>query len=283
MATVQAPTRNNTLCDICQQKPKFGNFNFCSKNCAGQAASLCANCHQKPKFGNFEFCGKFCASQAKPQAPANPNAFGGGGARGPSNKNQQGSAPILGSIPMPTANQAISALAATLPLLSQQQGKAGQIAHAIAQALPHVQQFVAGQQPTNAYPQGKPNVTRQRQAGIPMANKTNLPANVNPASVQAQVPPANSQAPINNMASNPGATIVPLAPPTDCLIPGCTRAAYVDPKTGQSSSYCSTVHRQEAVTQGIANACIMCLKMPQSEEDHFCGKACRDEALSAPS
>ncbi len=67
-------------------------------------------CHQKPKFANFEYCGKFCATQAKPQMPANPTVPGGG--RGfPLNKGQQASAPILGSIPMPTAGQAISACA----------------------------------------------------------------------------------------------------------------------------------------------------------------------------
>jgi len=282
MATLQAVTRNSALCDVCQQKPKFGGFDFCSKtrNCATQAASLCAYCHQKPKFANFEYCGKFCATQAKPQMPANPTAPGGG--RGfPLNKGQQASAPILGSIPMPTAGQAISASAA-LPYLPQQ-GKVGQLAHAVAQAIPHVQQFVAAHQQAAANPptpqgQGKSNPAKQRQAGIPMANKTNLPTN--PALMQTQ---AQAAAPLAPLPVNPGATIVPIAPPTNCLIPGCTRTAYVDPKSGQSSSYCSTVHRQEAVTQGIANACIMCLKLPQSEEDHFCGKACRDEALSAPS
>lgn len=33
---------------------------------------------------------------------------------------------------------------------------------------------------------------------------------------------------------------------------------------------------------GLADACIMCLKMPQSGNDHFCSKSCRDEALSKP-
>lgn len=210
--------------------------------------------------------------------PANAGALGGGRGLQSSKAQQAPGVPILGSIPMPTPQQAVNAIAQVLPHLPQQ-GKMGQLAHVANQLLPHVQQFVANQQQSANLPsQGKANPTKQRQGGIPMANKTNLP--VNPAAIMPA--PAQAAVPLAPFPANPGATIVPVAP-TNCLIPGCTRMAYVDLKSGQSSSYCSTVHRQEAVTQGIANACIMCLKLPQSEEDHFCGKACRDEALSAPS
>ena len=50
----------------------------------------------------------------------------------------------------------------------------------------------------------------------------------------------------------------------------------------QRPLFITSVNR-EAVKLGVADACIMCLKMPQSSGDHFCGKGCRDEALSRPS
>ena len=62
--------------------------------------SLLQNCHQKPKFGNYDFCGKNCASQAKAQggkAAAGQRRGGGqvaGGAQG---------------IPLPTAHQVVNA------------------------------------------------------------------------------------------------------------------------------------------------------------------------------
>lgn len=37
---------------------------------------------------------------------------------------------------------------------------------------------------------------------------------------------------------------------------------------------------REAVAMGLAIPCIMCLALPQSDVDYFCGKACRDEALN---
>ncbi|CAA7269532.1 unnamed protein product [Cyclocybe aegerita] len=54
------------LCDYCHQKPKFSNHAYCSKTCAGLAATLCNHCHKKPKFQNFDYCGKNCAALANP-------------------------------------------------------------------------------------------------------------------------------------------------------------------------------------------------------------------------
>jgi hypothetical protein len=35
---------------------------------------------------------------------------------------------------------------------------------------------------------------------------------------------------------------------------------------------------REAVKTGLASPCIMCLTLPQSETDYFCGKVCREDA-----
>jgi len=67
-------TQPSQLCDYCHKKPKYSNHLYCSKTCAGQAATLaatmCNHCHKKPKFQNFEYCGKKCAALA-PAKPVN--------------------------------------------------------------------------------------------------------------------------------------------------------------------------------------------------------------------
>lgn len=47
----------------------------------------------------------------------------------------------------------------------------------------------------------------------------------------------------------------------------------------KTSDYCSQRHREEAVTSGLVDPCIMCLMFPQSEKDYFCSRACREDAL----
>ncbi|KAG5720518.1 Swarming motility protein ybiA [Termitomyces sp. T112] len=62
-----------------------------------------------------------------------------------------------------------------------------------------------------------------------------------------------------------------------CRIPDCEKPVYYDGT--MKSNYCSQQHRQEAVTRGLTDSCIKCLKMPQSETDYFCGRGCREESL----
>jgi hypothetical protein len=72
--------------------------------------------------------------------------------------------------------------------------------------------------------------------------------------------------------------------------------------SGVMSEYCSMKHREyafcvlflylalavlihslldrEAVSLGLVPPCIMCLTRPQSDTDYFCGRDCREEAMS---
>jgi len=70
-------------------------------------------------------------------------------------------------------------------------------------------------------------------------------------------------------------------PSSTCRLMGCEKTVFVDPATDHQSEYCSQKHREEAVTSGQVDPCIMCKKMPRSLYDHFCSKACREKALSA--
>ncbi|EIW84412.1 DUF1768-domain-containing protein [Coniophora puteana RWD-64-598 SS2] len=52
---------SKTMCEFCQQKPKFQRHRYCSRNCA-QAAKMCIHCRTKPKFDKHPYCSKTCAA-----------------------------------------------------------------------------------------------------------------------------------------------------------------------------------------------------------------------------
>ncbi|KLO05180.1 hypothetical protein SCHPADRAFT_734303 [Schizopora paradoxa] len=52
------------LCAVCQRKPKWKNFEFCGKTCAGRAQTLCSYCRKHPRASGHEFCSRNCASLA---------------------------------------------------------------------------------------------------------------------------------------------------------------------------------------------------------------------------
>ncbi|KAH8112673.1 hypothetical protein DFH11DRAFT_470120 [Phellopilus nigrolimitatus] len=262
--TTQTVPRNAALCDLCQKKPKFSSHNYCGKNCASQAASLCDFCHQKPKFAGHSFCSKNCGSQAARSqgfgAGANANTGKGRGAVGKKGQN-------VGGMQGPHPGQLLNAVAQILPHVTPQ-GKAGQIVGAAVQLLPHVQAMF---QPQGAQG-GQAAVVHSAPMAAPRGGGRGQHAQAPPLinTTNPQVVPGAFQAPVQPVAS------------ACCRIPGCQQPAHVDMNDGQMSNYCSMLHREEAVQLGLADACIMCLKMPQGGDDHFCGRACREEALSSP-
>ncbi|KAI5120714.1 hypothetical protein M0805_007675 [Coniferiporia weirii] len=269
--SAQVAPRNAALCDVCQKKPKSTPHNYCGRNCAAQAASLCDYCHQKPKFAGHSYCSKNCGSQAKNQGfgantAVRTPAGRGAGAGKTYNGTKNGTGPKNG-MQLPQAEQILNAVAQILPHVAPH-GRAGQVAAVAAHLLPHVQAMLqpqVPQSPQTAYIQpvsmAAPKATARAQntQAAPLANTTNF--RTNQGSFQNQIHPAAA---------------------AECQIPGCQQPVHIDQNDGQMSDYCSMLHRQEAVQLGLADACIMCLKMPQGSDDHFCGKACRDEALSSP-
>ncbi|TFK36681.1 hypothetical protein BDQ12DRAFT_686325, partial [Crucibulum laeve] len=280
---VQSAQPAAQVCDYCHQKPKFSNHKYCSKTCAGQAATLCNHCHKKPKFQNFDFCGKNCASQANPGGK--PRS---GGAAGPAA--QAGAASKAPSYPKGN-NFNI-----------QKQGQPGQqtfdplqIAQLVVQHIPQVQALLAS---TNAN-------TSQSTVSAP-ATQPAVAAPLAPAAQLATVPNAHSNNPFLNLTNaqsaaaltaTPNGTLapssqsMPIAQPLnistqpsaddlECLIPGCGKPVHVDSRGMKTSDYCSMRHREEAVVSGLVSPCIMCLVLPQSETDYFCGKACREESMN---
>ncbi|KAJ7300735.1 hypothetical protein DFH08DRAFT_129002 [Mycena albidolilacea] len=285
--TPAALPANTQLCDYCHQKPKHGTHSYCSKTCAAQTAStLCNYCQKKPKFQNFDYCGKNCAALAAAGTPA--AAAGNRATKNPASAQKPavrsgGNAPAAGAqAPAGGANSLMDPVQLA-KLVAQHLPKVA----AVAQHIPQVQSFLAAVAPAQA----------QAQAAPPPANGT---ANPMPAPPPAPVATTNPQPkqPRNNPFLNAAKQLLPngnapaaqaAAPnaaqapaplqPGDCLVPGCGQPVHVD-SSGVMSEYCSMKHREEAVSLGLVPPCIMCLTRPQSDTDYFCGRDCREEAMS---
>ncbi|KAJ7067315.1 hypothetical protein C8F01DRAFT_664462 [Mycena amicta] len=258
------------LCDYCHQKPKHGSHPYCSKTCAAQIAALCNHCHQKPKFQNFEYCGKNCAA-ADGKATGTAGAGNGTGTGNRPAKNgvkttASGGGPGTTTIGGVTID----------PI---------QLAKLVAQHIPQVQHsmssvapvFGQGQAQSSPNPPNPP-VVSQRVVPAPKNN----PFINNGASLAAKQSSTASPVvlPATSSFSTPAAPNGAPMPIPDCLIPGCGQIVHVDATSGNMSEYCSRKHREEAVTLGLVAPCIMCLVLPQSDTDYFCGRECREEALS---
>ncbi|KDR68588.1 hypothetical protein GALMADRAFT_231236 [Galerina marginata CBS 339.88] len=267
------------LCDYCHQKPKFSNHSYCSKTCAGQAATLCNQCHKKPKFQNFEYCGKNCAALANP----------GGKAR---NAGTGATQPVPG-----TASKAPYSKPANVK--NPQQAPAFdpvQLAKLVAQHIPQVQALINPGAGHNPAPAPQPPVSNP----FPGPSAQVIPPNNNAYTAPVTNPflnPAYQVGPAQNPVSNGAVNLVtpsnplPAAQPLhistqqaaddfECLIPGCGQPVHVDAKGVKVSEYCSMRHREEAVASGLASPCIMCLTLPQSETDYFCSRGCREESMN---
>ncbi|KAJ7168648.1 hypothetical protein C8R46DRAFT_237953 [Mycena filopes] len=281
MASLAPPASATQLCDYCHQKPKHGTHPYCSKTCAAQIATLCNYCQKKPKYQNFDFCGKNCAALA--------GATPGSGNRSGAAKNS--SAPQVKTAGRGATNAAPPQAAAN-PLLDPVH-----LAKLVAQHIPQVQSFLAAVAPAQPPPAPAPApVSAPLSTPMPPASSQPKPApKNNPFLNQSkQQPPA----PVASGTAAPNA--VPQATmqqPLDCLVPGCGQPVHVD-ASGVMSDYCSKKHREyvwscphpcsprlnssirEAVALGIVPPCIMCLTLPQSDTDYFCGRDCREEAMS---
>ncbi|KAJ7683699.1 hypothetical protein B0H17DRAFT_1204999 [Mycena rosella] len=266
MAALASTAPTAQLCDYCHQKPKHGTHPYCSKTCAAQTATLCNYCQKKPKYQNFDFCGKNCAALA---------------ATAPTSGNRAVKAPSASQASAKSAGRASAHAAAAAPpapvnpLLDPVH-----LAKLVVQHIPQVQSFLAAVGP--AQPAAPPPVSASAPGPLPPAATSQPKPRNNPfLNLTNQTPPSN--APQAAVASS-GTAALSTAPqaavqPLDCLIPGCGQPVHVD-SAGVMSDYCSKKHREEAVSSGLVSPCIMCLALPQSDADYFCGRDCREEAMN---
>ncbi|KAF7321663.1 hypothetical protein MKEN_00687500 [Mycena kentingensis (nom. inval.)] len=254
------------LCDYCKQKPRHAGHPFCSKTCAAQIAALCNQCKLRPKHQNFDYCGKNCAAAAAAAGGKAPVAVG--------------SRPAIKAAPKTTPNAngpqfgTTSIGGVTIDPM--------QIAKLVAQHIPQVQSFMTAVTPALG-PQGQVQVQAGAPPPAPAAAQRATPKN-NPfvnaggsVPVKVNAPVVIPQAAAMTTPAAPNGASMPVP---DCLIPGCGQPVHVDASTGTMSEYCSKKHREEAVSLGLVAPCIMCLALPQSESDYFCGRECREDALT---
>ena len=142
---------------------------------------------------------------------------------------------------------------------------------------------------------------QQQQAAYPTAQAASGGAMTNGAvvtSLGASSKPQGAQQLLHNSTQKPADNL-------ECLIPGCGQPVHVDAKGVKVSEYCSMRHREcvfvfpffspgfsadpfrlddyrEAVSSGLVAPCIMCLTLPQSENDYFCSRLCREDSMNKP-
>lgn len=288
---VAHPAQAASMCDYCHQKARFANHLYCSKTCAAQSATLCLQCKQKPKYQNFDYCGKNCAGAASGNAPAttsNPNR----------NTNNQHGAKAHNSNPTGTqtsGNRSAGTAASQKgnPNTNAKGTNAGsggvaggngvnpvQLAQLIGQhvQLPAgVQALIGAAAAAQATSQGQVTNNGLGLIGVPAPNISGTASAVGGTAVY--VPSANTLPTAPNGQAQQSA---PVAIDAKCLIPGCGKHVHIDASGNKASNYCSLWHREEAVTSGLVPPCIMCLKSPQGDKDHFCSRACREDALNKP-
>ncbi|KAI0080960.1 hypothetical protein K474DRAFT_47076 [Panus rudis PR-1116 ss-1] len=220
--------------------------------------SLCDLCHQRPKSVGHPFCSKTCAAQAATVLCAHCHQkpkFGNfeycgkhcaAQAQNSKPQNQVPTAPQAPQLRVQVPNVATG----STKVPSQQK----QTRFATTQAPPAVPQQPASQSQS----QSKANWVKNAAAQIPGILTNSNAGSSTKQSTQAQ-PLPTGQLP-------------------KCAIPGCDEPVHVDRNGLQTSEYCSQRHREEAVDAGLVSPCVMCLTMPQSKNDYFCGRVCREEA-----
>ncbi|OBZ66186.1 hypothetical protein A0H81_13797 [Grifola frondosa] len=215
--------------------------------------ALCDFCHQKPKFGGYRFCGKTCAAQANnlcTQCHQKPKF---------ANYDYCGK-----------SCAALAAQAQKRPL------------GAGTMNVPHHGQPTPGAAKGSNYGRRQQHCSGSIHPSATSRSSISAPAcPIWPSASGASRPRHAHSAP--RPANAYGTAPSPPSEPATCLIPDCDQPAHVDANGIQTSDYCSRRDASsEAVDKNLAQPCIMCLEMPQSRVDHFCGRACREEALSKP-
>ncbi|KAG2136101.1 uncharacterized protein EDB93DRAFT_1242435 [Suillus bovinus] len=256
------------LCENCHKAPKFGTHKYCGKTCAAQAATahqparrakpgpppkakvpppaqkpgrLCDYCGQKPKFSNFDYCGKSCASKASTALPAQPAVHG-------------RSVPKHGARLPATAQPIKTSKPATR--------------HALA---------ATGTKDESSEDDDDEYADADEEAEDDPGTGTDLDAY--PSDDDEEPTPAPSSRPVKTVhaplkQSHPARHVT-----GTCLVPNCGKPSFVD-RGGVKTDYCSTRHREEAVTLGLVPGCIMCQRYPQTGIDYFCSAACRNQSMT---
>ncbi|KAJ3712005.1 hypothetical protein C8R42DRAFT_699428 [Lentinula raphanica] len=269
MSQPSAQMATQNLCDYCHVKPRFGQYNYCSKTCAAQAPSrnnsnaksatstvkprapaannnLCDFCKQVPKHPGYDYCGKSCAQSAKNGTSTQSTKSAQTGTSVPTKPSKAATHPIV---------QAAAALAGNTPGTIDPTQIANLVVQQLQNLIPPTSSAYPANTNHNTSKAGFPNLKQQ------YPPTTKFSGNSQPA-LRVQTPQFEPEE------------------PGECLIPGCGQPVYVDAKGTKTSAYCSMRHRQEAVDSGLASPCIFCLQLPQSETDYFCSKECREESLN---
>lgn len=274
-AAAQITSMATGLCENCRKTPKFGTHKYCGKTCAAQAATahqparhaktgphtkakvpppapkpgrLCDYCGQKPKFTNFDYCGKSCASKAATVPPGQPAVHG------RSVPKHGGRPPATGQpVPLPAQNQPIKTSKPTTR-------------HPVSTV-------------TKDESSDDDDDDEYADADEEPEDDTGTDLDAYPSDDDEEPAPAPPSRPVKTVHTSLKQNTSARHVIGTCLVPNCGKPSFVD-RGGVKTDYCSTRHREEAVTLGLVPGCIMCQRYPQTGTDYFCSIACRNQSMT---
>ncbi|KAH0584889.1 hypothetical protein H2248_008168 [Termitomyces sp. 'cryptogamus'] len=138
-------------------------------------------------------------------------------------------------------------------------------------------------QAANLPPPGRSHQQKQQTNATRTAAPQNSPFIQSQTSLPAAFPTVTATTPAAPVSRNRSPPIQTSAPPfvqtNKCRIDECWQPVETDMQGFKISNYCSQEHAEDAVLSGLAKACVMCLRLPQSDIDYFCSQACKDKSL----
>ncbi|KAG2138817.1 hypothetical protein BD769DRAFT_1699598, partial [Suillus cothurnatus] len=244
------------------------------------------NCHKTPKFGTHKYCGKTCAAQAATahqpvrRAKIGPHLK----AKVPPPAQKQGrlcdycgQKPKFGNFDY--CGKSCASKVATVP--AAQPAAHGRSVPKHGVRLPTTTQPV----PLPAQiPPIKPSKPATRHAVSTMTKAeddtgTGTDLDAYPSDDDDEPTPAPPSRPVKTVHASLKQSTSARPVTSTCLVPSCGKPSFVD-RGGVKTDYCSTRHREEAVTLGLVPGCIMCQRYPQTGTDYFCSAACRNQSMT---
>ncbi|KAG1806020.1 hypothetical protein EV424DRAFT_254511 [Suillus variegatus] len=268
-------------------------LNWAAAQITSMATGLCENCHKTPKFGTHKYCGKTCAAQAATTHQPAHRAKSGPTPKAkvppPAQKSGRlcdycGQKPKFNNFDY--CGKSCASKAAAVP--SAQPAAHGRSVPKHGVRLPATAQPAKTSKPATRHPVATVTQDESSEDDDEYADAdeeaeddtgTGTDLDAYPSDDDEEPTPAPPSRPVKTVHAPQKQSTSARHVTGVCLIPSCGKPPFVD-RGGIKTDYCSTRHREEAVTLGLVPGCIMCQRYPQTGTDYFCSAACRNQSMT---
>ncbi|KAG1841239.1 hypothetical protein DFJ58DRAFT_808877 [Suillus subalutaceus] len=264
-------------------------LNWAAAQITSMATGLCENCHKTPKFGTHKYCGKTCATQAatvhQPAPRAKPGPHPKAKVPPPAQKPGRlcdycGQKPKFSNFDY--CGKSCASKAATVP--PAQPAVHGRSVPKQGVRLPATAQPIKTSKSAMHHAVTKDGSSEDdddeyADADEEVEDDTGTDLDDYPSDDEEEPTPAPPSRPVKTAHASLKQSTSARHVTGTCLVPNCGKPSFVD-RGGVKTDYCSTRHREEAVTLGLVPGCIMCQRYPQTGTDYFCSTACRNQSMT---